>query len=146
MSAFGCNSEKILNSRPEFTDAEIRRTNLAAVILQMLTLRLGSIEAFPFIDPPDSRYINDGFKLLQELGAVDDKRKITSLGLQVSKLPIDPRIARMVVAAVKEGCLREMLIIASALTIQDPRERPFDKQQAADEKAPAILQIKILTS
>ncbi|WP_271270942.1 ATP-dependent RNA helicase HrpA [Aliamphritea hakodatensis] len=127
-------SEEDFNSRPEFTDAEIRRTNLAAVILQMLTLRLGNIEDFPFIDPPDSRYINDGFKLLQELGAVDDKRKITSLGWQVSKLPIDPRIARMVVAAVKEGCLREMLIIASALTIQDPRERPFDKQQAADEK------------
>ena len=119
---------------PEFTDAEIRRTNLAAVILQMLTLRLGNIEAFPFIDPPDSRFINDGFKLLEELGAVNKQRKITALGKQISKLPIDPRIARMIVAGVKQGCLREMLIIASALSIQDPRERPFDKQQAADEK------------
>ncbi|MEH6578950.1 MAG: ATP-dependent RNA helicase HrpA [Amphritea sp.] len=120
--------------RPEFTDAEIQRTNLAAVILQMLNLRLGSVDAFPFIDPPDSRFITDGFKLLQELGAVADNRELTGLGRQLSKLPIDPRIGRMLLEAVKNNCLREVIVIASALSVQDPRERPMDKQQAADEK------------
>lgn len=127
-------SEEDFISRPEFTDAEIRRTNLAAVILQMLNLRLGSIDQFPFIDPPDSRYINDGFKLLQELGAVDGKRNLTRLGRQLSRLPVDPKIGRMLLAAAQNNCLSEMIIIASALSVQDPRERPMDKQQAADQK------------
>ncbi|MBU2965847.1 ATP-dependent RNA helicase HrpA [Amphritea sp. 2_MG-2023] len=127
-------SEEDFNARPEFTDAEIRRTNLAAVILQMLNVRLGAIDEFPFIDPPDSRYINDGFKLLQELGAVDAKRQLTKLGRQLSRLPVDPKIGRMLLAAAKNNCLSEMIVIASALSVQDPRERPMDKQQAADQK------------
>lgn len=127
-------SEEDFLSRPEFTDAEIRRTNLAAVILQMLNLRLGDISEFPFLDAPDSRYINDGFKLLEELGAVTAKRQMTASGRQLSKLPIDPRIGRMVIEGAKQGALREVLIIASALSVQDPRERPHDKKQASDEK------------
>ncbi|WP_428034441.1 ATP-dependent RNA helicase HrpA [Amphritea sp.] len=127
-------SEEDFNARPEFTDAEIRRTNLAAVILQMLNLRLGAIDQFPFIDPPDSRFISDGFNLLQELGAVDDKRNLTKLGRQLSRLPVDPKIGRMLLAAAENNCLKEMIIIASALSVQDPRERPMDKQQAADQK------------
>lgn len=127
-------SEEDFLSRPEFTDAEIRRTNLAAVILQMLNLRLGDIAEFPFIDPPDVRYINDGFKLLHELSAVDDKRHMTRLGRDLSKLPVDPRIGRMVLESVKLGCLSEVMVIASALSVQDPRERPMEKKQAADEK------------
>ena len=127
-------SEEDFNARPEFTDAEIRRTNLAAVILQMLSLKLGDIAEFPFVDPPDNRYINDGFKLLQELGAVDAKRNITAIGWQLSKLPIDPRLGRMVIEAARNNCLREVLIIVSALCIQDPRERPQEKRQASDEK------------
>ncbi|MDO6563837.1 ATP-dependent RNA helicase HrpA [Amphritea sp. 1_MG-2023] len=126
--------EDDFNARPEFTDAEIRRTNLAAVILQMLNLRLGAIDQFPFIDPPDSRYINDGFNLLQELGAVNDKRQLTPLGRQLSRLPVDPKIGRMLLAAAKNNCLSEMIVIASALSVQDPRERPMEKQQAADQK------------
>lgn len=127
-------SEEDFLSRPEFTDAEIRRTNLAAVILQMLNLRLGDIAEFPFIDPPDVRYVNDGFKLLHELGAVDNKRSMTQLGRNLGKLPVDPRIGRMLLAAAKQNCLREVLIIASALSVQDPRERPVEKKQAADER------------
>lgn len=127
-------SEEDFLSRPAFTDAEIRRTNLAAVILQMLALGLGDIAAFPFIDPPDSRFINDGFKLLHELGAVDGRRKMTAAGRSLSRLPVDPRIGRMLLEAVKTNCLSEVLIIASALSVQDPRERPIEKQQAADEK------------
>ncbi|RRD01348.1 ATP-dependent RNA helicase HrpA [Amphritea balenae] len=127
-------SEEDFNARPEFTDAEIRRTNLAAVILQMLNLRLGAIDQFPFIDPPDSRFINDGFKLLQELSAVDRKHNLTKLGRQLSRLPVDPKIGRMLLEAAKNNCLSEMIIIASALSVQDPRERPMDKQQAADQK------------
>ena len=121
-------------SRPEFTDAEILRTNLASVILQMHDLKLGSVEAFPFIDAPDSRFINDGVKLLQELGGLDEKRQLTSLGKQLARLPVDPRIARMIVAANDWQALDEVLLIASALTIQDPRERPQEKQQAADQQ------------
>jgi ATP-dependent helicase HrpA len=127
-------SEEDFVSRPEFTDAEIRRTNLAAVILQMLSLKLGDISEFPFVDPPDSRFINDGFKLLQELGAVDAKRHITAIGWQLAKLPIDPRLGRMVIESTRNNCLREMLVIVSALGIQDPRDRPQDKRQASDEK------------
>lgn len=126
--------EEDFNNRPEFTDAEILRTNLASVILQMINLRLGDISKFPFLDAPDNRAIKDGYQLLMELGAVNDKRQITPIGKQLVRFPVDPRIARMLIAAKDSGSLSEMLIIASALTIQDPRERPLDKQQASDEK------------
>lgn len=125
--------EDDFNSRPDFTDPEILRTNLASVILQMASLKLGDAARFPFINPPPQKVINDGFRLLEELGAVNKQNQLTQLGQQLAKLPIDPRIARMVLAADKLGCLTEVLIIASALSIQDPRERPMDKQQAADQ-------------
>lgn len=125
--------EDFLN-RPQFTDAEILRTNLASVILQMLNMGFGNIAKFPFVDAPDSRFIRDGFKLLEELRAVDAKGVLTPLGRQLSKIPIDPRLARMVVEGQKQGALKELLIIVAALTIQDPRERPAEKQQASDEK------------
>jgi ATP-dependent helicase HrpA len=121
-------------SRPAFTEPEILRTNLASVILQMLQLRLGDISKFPFVERPDQRQINDGYALLFELGAVNRERHITRLGKQLARFPVDLRFARMLVAASQMGCLHELLIISSALTIQDPRERPFDHQQAADEK------------
>lgn len=120
-------------ARPEFTDPEILRTNLAAVILQMLHLRLGRIEDFPFIEAPDGRAISDGFNLLQELGAVGRDGGITDIGRQLARLPVDPRIGRMLSEAAKCGSLYEVLIIASALAVQDPRERPLDRQQAADQ-------------
>lgn len=120
--------------RPQFTEAEILRTNLAAVILQMLQLRIGDVRKFPFVDSPDNRLINDGFKLLEELHAVDVKGYIQPMGKQLQKLPVDPRLARAVVESSKLNCLSEVLIIVSALSIQDPRERPSDKQQASDEK------------
>lgn len=119
--------------RPEFTDPEILRTNLASVILQLLMLRLGEIENFPFVEAPDSRQISDGFVLLEELDAVHARKTLTPIGRLLGRLPVDPRIARMLVAAQRLGSLREVLIIASALSVQDPRERPADKQQAADE-------------
>lgn len=121
-------------NRPQFTDAEILRTNLAAVILQMLNLRIGDVRHFPFVDMPDQRLLNDGFKLLQELQAVDGKGKVKPLGKQLMTLPVDPRLGRMVLAGAEFGCLRELLIIVSGLSIQDPRERPAEKRQAADEK------------
>ncbi len=127
-------SEEDFLSRPEFTDPEIRRTNLASVILQMMLLGLGDIEQFPFLDAPDQRYITDGFRLLHELGAVDEHNRITQDGRRLARLPVDPRIGRMLLAADREGSLHEVLVIASALTIQDPRERPLEAQQAADEK------------
>ncbi len=127
-------SEEDFHSRPAFTDPEIRRTNLAAVILQMKALRLGDIETFPFIDPPDPRQIRAGIKLLQELQALDDAGALTEVGRQLVKFPIDPRLGRMLVAAQAENCLTEMTVIAAALSIQDPRERPADQAQAADEK------------
>src|SRR5690606_3059418 len=127
-------SEEDFNNRPEFTDAEILRTNLASVVLQMLHLRLGNIEDFPFVDAPDRRLINDGYKLLEELGAVDSQRQITELGRQMARIPADPRIARMLLESARLGCLREILVIASALGIPDPRERPLDRQQQADER------------
>jgi ATP-dependent RNA helicase HrpA len=125
--------EDDFKNRQDFTDPEVLRTNLASVILQMSSLRLGEPAKFPFINPPPEKMINDGFRLLEELGAVNRQRKLTELGKQLAKLPIDPRIARMVLAGQKLNCLTEVLIIASALSIQDPRERPMDKQQAADE-------------
>ncbi len=132
-------SEADFLARPEFTDPEILRTNLASVILQMTALGLGDIEAFPFVEAPDKRNIQDGVRLLEELGAINDqikdpKKRLTESGKQLARLPIDPRLARMVLEASRNGCLKELMIIASALSIQDPRERPSDKQQAADEK------------
>ena len=127
-------AEEDFQSRPAFTDPEILRTHLAAVILQMSALNLGRPEDFPFVEPPDSRQISDGFRLLFELQAVDAQRGVTELGRQLAKLPVDPRLGRMLLAAQREGALREALIIVAALAIQDPRERPLEKQQAADEK------------
>jgi ATP-dependent helicase HrpA len=126
-------SEVDFLARPEFTDAEILRTNLASVILQMTALGLGDIAAFPFIDPPERRNIADGVQLLQELGAFDPDKRLTPVGRKLAQLPVDPRLARMVLSAGDNGCLREVLVIASALSIQDPRERPSDKQQQADQ-------------
>ena len=125
-------SEQDFNGRPEFTEPEILRSSLAAVILRMAALRLGDVAEFPFIEAPSSRLIADGYLLLQELGAVDARRQITETGLQLAKLPLDPRVGRMILAARREHCLREILIIASVLSIQDPRERPMDKREAAD--------------
>ncbi|WP_196387135.1 ATP-dependent RNA helicase HrpA [Vibrio cidicii] len=132
-------SEEDFNSRPEFTDPEILRTNLASVILQMTALGLGDIEAFPFVEAPDKRNIQDGVRLLEELGAIDSQAKeankrLTAIGKQLARLPIDPRLARMVLEAPKYGCLKDVMIIAAALSIQDPRERPSDKQQSSDDK------------
>ncbi|MFE7182383.1 ATP-dependent RNA helicase HrpA [Streptomyces erythrochromogenes] len=131
-------SEDDFNARPEFTDAEILRTNLASVILQMTAAGLGEIEKFPFIDPPDHRNIRDGVQLLQELGALDPaekdpKNRLTQMGRKLSQLPVDPRLARMVIEADKNNCVREVMVIAAALSIQDPRERPSDKQTQADQ-------------
>ena len=124
-------SEEDFLSRPEFTDPEILRTNLASVILQMAAARLGDVRAFGFVDPPDPRAITDGVRLLEELNAFKNDR-LTDIGRKMARLPVDPRIARMILEADKNGCAREVLIIASALSIQDPRERPADNQQAAD--------------
>lgn len=125
-------SEDDFNGRPEFTEPEILRSSLASVILRMAALRLGDVAEFPFIEAPSSRLIADGYLLLQELGAVDARRQITDTGLQLARLPLDPRVGRMILAAKRENCLREILIIASVLSIQDPRERPMDKREAAD--------------
>ena len=125
-------SEADYDSRLQFTDPEILRTNLASVILQMKALHLGDVQDFPFIDPPDYRAIRDGYQTLHELGAIDEKNELTPLGMDLAKLPIDPRIGRMILEAVHEDCLREVLIIASALSVQDPRERPLDRQEEAD--------------
>ncbi|GGQ64065.1 ATP-dependent RNA helicase HrpA [Streptomyces flaveolus] len=132
-------SEDDFNARPEFTDAEILRTNLASVILQMTAAGLGDIEKFPFIDPPDHRNIRDGVQLLQELGALDPaqkdvRKRLTDTGRKLAQLPVDPRLARMVLEADKNGCVREVMVIAAALSIQDPRERPADKQAQADQQ------------
>ncbi|WP_217546123.1 ATP-dependent RNA helicase HrpA [Streptomyces sp. GbtcB6] len=126
-------------SRPEFTDPEILRTNLASVILQMTAAGLGDIERFPFIDPPDHRNIRDGVQLLQELGAIDPaekdpRKRLTDTGRKLAQLPVDPRLARMVLEADKNGCVREVMVIAAALSIQDPRERPAEKQTQADQQ------------
>ena len=140
-------SEEDFLGRPEFTDPEIVRTNLATVILQMLALDLGDISDFPFVQPPDGRNINDGVKLLEELAAISyqgtgAKRKgqntkgpvLTKIGRLLSKFSIDPRLSKMILTAIDLGCVEQVLIIVSALSIQDPRERPHEKQQAADEK------------
>jgi ATP-dependent helicase HrpA len=120
-------------NRPEYTDPEIMRTNLASVILQMTTSGLGEIRRFPFLEPPDRRLINDGYKLLEELSAVDGKRRVTRLGRTMARLPLDPRLARMLVTSSEQGSLAETLIVIAGLSVQDPRERPQEKQQAADQ-------------
>jgi len=124
-------AEDDFNSRPEFTDPEILRTNLASVLLQMASLDLGDIRKFPFLDPPDARAIADGTNLLRELGALRGNR-LSKLGRTLSGLPVDPRLGRMLLAADRLGCLADVLVIVSAMSIQDPRERPLDHQQAAD--------------
>ncbi len=125
--------EEDFAKRPAFTEPEILRSSLAAVILRMKSLGLGAVEAFPFIDPPASRAIADGYAALQELGAVDEQHELTEIGRQLAKLPVDPRIGRMVLAAKEEDSLPEVLVIAAALAVQDPRERPLDRAQSADE-------------
>ncbi|MDT7713079.1 MAG: ATP-dependent helicase HrpA [Pseudonocardiales bacterium] len=127
-------TEQDFQSRPEFTDPEIVRTHLASVILQMAALDLGEVAEFPFIDPPDRRQISDGVALLRELGALQEHATptLTRIGRTLAQLPLDPRLARMVVAAAHNGCLGEVLVIAAALSIQDPRERPTDAEAAAD--------------
>jgi ATP-dependent helicase HrpA len=129
-------SESDFLARAEFTDPEILRTNLASVILQMAALGLGDIAGFPFVEPPDRRNIRDGVVLLEELGAIEGpsaKPKLTAIGRKLAALPVDPRIARMIVQADEQNCARDVIIIAAALSIVDPRERPVDKQQVADE-------------
>jgi ATP-dependent helicase HrpA len=127
-------SEEDFTQREEFTPPEVLRTNLASVILRMATLGLGDPETFPFLDPPDTRLVNDGVRLLQELKAMDDERRVTSLGQQIAGIPVDPRLGRMLLAASRHHCLTEMLVVASFLEGQDPRERPTDAQQQASEK------------
>lgn len=126
--------EEDFEQRPEFTEPEILRTNLAEVILQMESLRLGDIYQFPFIDMPDTRFINDGYKLLFELGALSKQQKLTKLGQQMARLPIDPKLSRMLIAGGREHALDEALTITAVLSIQDPRERPHEQRGAADEK------------
>ena len=125
-------SEEDYLGRDRYTVPEIQRTNLAAVILQTKALRLGPIEDFPFLDPPKTDAVRDGYRTLFELGAIDEQQELTEIGRRLSRLPVDPRIGRMILAADEEGCLQEMLVIASALEILDPRERPLEKQEAAD--------------
>jgi ATP-dependent helicase HrpA len=127
-------SQTDYESRPQFTDPEILRTNLASVILRMAALNLGDVATFPFVDPPDRRSVRDGVMLLRELGAFDAQDKLTPLGERLAQLPIDPRLGRMVLEAERMGCVREVLVIAAGLTIVDPRERPLDQQEAADAK------------
>jgi ATP-dependent helicase HrpA len=127
-------AEEDFQSRPLFTTPEIQRTNLASVILLMSHLKLGAVDAFPFLDPPRRRLINDGYKLLEELGAVDEQRELTPIGRQLAGIPVDPRLARMLLAAVERHCLQEVLIIVSALAAQDPRERPVQHRESADQK------------
>lgn len=127
-------SEQDFASRPRYTDPEILRTNLAAVILQMAALGLGDVEAFGFLDPPDARSVRDGVALLQELGAFDREAAITDVGRRLARLPLDPRIGRMILQADVEGCVREVLVLAAALSIPDPRERPTDREEAAKQK------------
>jgi ATP-dependent helicase HrpA len=126
--------EEDFQKRPAFTDPEILRSSLAAVILRALALDLGSVEDFPFLDPPGARAISDGYGLLAELGAVDEENRLTDVGRELARLPLDPRVARMLLAARVEGCLEQMLVIAAALSVRDPRERPLGRQGAADER------------
>lgn len=124
-------SEEDFHSRAAFTDPEILRSNLAGVILRMAALKLGDVAAFPFLEAPEARYINDGFQVLLELGAVDEANRLTRLGGQMARFPVDPKIARMLLAAQKHDCVAAMLVIVSALSVQDPRERPLEAREAA---------------
>ena len=129
-------SEQDFQSRPEFTDPEILRTNLASVILQMVSLKLGEIEQFPFLQPPEFKAIRDGLNLLHELGALQDKHekpKLTETGRNLARIPLDPRMARMLIEAHTNGCLHDVIVIVAAMTIQDVRERPLDYQAQADQ-------------
>ena len=126
--------EDEFKARPAFTDPEVMRSSLAAVILRALALHLGKVEEFPFLDAPNSRAIADGYGLLAELGAVDDANALTDIGRELARLPLDPRVGRMLIAARAEGCLEQLLVIAAALSVQDPRERPLARQAAADER------------
>ncbi len=126
--------EKGFNERPRFTDPEILRSSLAGVILRMKSLHLGAVDQFPFLEPPRAKAIADGYALLNELGAVDDDNELTPIGQALSRLPLDPRVGRMILEAKEREALAEVLVIASALSVQDVRDRPLDKQQAADEK------------
>jgi ATP-dependent helicase HrpA len=125
--------EQSFAARPAFTDPEIKRTGLAAVILRMKSLGLGDVEDFPFLDPPQSKAITEGYRVLEELGALGDRRELTPLGERLARFPVDPRIARMIMAGAELGVLRDILVIAAALNIQDPRERPRELQQKADD-------------
>jgi ATP-dependent helicase HrpA len=127
-------SEQDFEDRPRFTDPEILRTNLASVILQMAAAGLGDIADFPFLDPPDRRQVRDGIRLLQELAALDDRERLTPLGRKLAQLPVDPRLGRMVLEADRLACAEEVIVIAAALSIQDPRERPADKREQADQQ------------
>lgn len=126
-------SEADFEARADYTEPEILRTNLASVILRMRALRLGEVEDFPFLEPPDTRLINDGYQLLFELGALDAERELTGTGRLLHRLPVDPRLGRMLLAAAGTGCLDAVLVIAAVLSVQDPRERPVEARQAADE-------------
>jgi ATP-dependent helicase HrpA len=126
--------EEAFESRPEFTEPELLRTNLASVILRMETLGLGHIEDFPFVEPPDPRFVRDGYRLLKELRAVGADGRVTALGREIGRLPVDPRLGRILVAGRDSACLAEALAIVSFLSVQDPRERPVEKRQQADEQ------------
>jgi len=126
-------SEEDFDTRPAFTEPEILRTNLAGAILQMKALRLGEPERFPFVEPPEPRRIKDGYETLHELGAIDEGGQLTQIGERLAHLPVDPQIGRMILAGADEGCLEDLLVIAAALSIQDPRDRPMDKRDAADQ-------------
>jgi ATP-dependent helicase HrpA len=131
-------SEEDFAARAEYTEPEIRRTNLASLILQMAALQLGAPDEFPFLDPPEGRLLNDGYRLLAELSAVDGERRITRIGRRMARLPVDPRLARILVESARLGCLRECLVIAAFLSIQDPRDRPAGRLEAADERHAAF--------
>jgi ATP-dependent helicase HrpA len=127
-------SEEDFDKRPPFTDPELLRSSLASVILRAKSLRLGEVADFPFLDPPSSRAIADGYALLAELGAVDEQNELTTIGEELARLPLDPRVGRMLIGAREEKCLTQVRVIAAALSVQDPRERPADKAAAADER------------
>ena len=125
--------EQDFEERPRFTDPEILRTNLASVLLQMAAAKLGDIADFPFLDPPDRRQVRDGIRLLQELAALDEREELTPLGRRLAQLPVDPRLGRMILEADRLGCAEEVIVITAALSIQDPRERPAEKREQADQ-------------
>ena len=131
-------SEEDFEARPEFTDPEILRTNLASVILQMTSLGLGDLGRFPFVEPPDRRNVTAGRQLLEELNAISSDEKLTKVGRRLARLPIDPRLGRMILEAERLGCLREVLVIAAALSLQDPRERPAEMRPAGRPAARAL--------